>query len=271
MAPPTIPSHQIDNSSEIKVQPSEQLSSPSHTRCKDPIRILLTGYGPFQTHSVNPSFEIVSGLNLNPFIGHAEIFVYPEPIRVAYRTVRSLLPRIFESQPNFDYVIHLGVAKMSPGVFKLEQGAHRDGYEATDVDGIRGCDLEKTVEEGWEDWNDQQKHIKTSIDVEEMARGVTEKVKVLITSIYNDDLYFIDGSDCFCGTQVTHPTVNLDSSNDAGRYLCEYIFYSSLAHFKHHRRVLFLHVPTGLEQQDLVQGRAVLEEIIWSILRLHQA
>lgn len=249
MAPPTIPGVQLDSSSESREQvwPSEKPTSPSGTKHQGSIRILLTGYGPFQTHTVNPSFEIVSGLDLNPFIGQAEIFLYPEPVRVAYRTVRSLLPRIFESHPDFDYVIHLGVANLSTGFFKLEQGAHRDGYEKIDVDGIRGCDLEKSVEEGWEDWNEQPKHIETSIKVEELSIEVTKKVK------------------------VTHPTVNVDTSNDAGRFLCEYIFYSSLAHLKHHRRVLFLHVPAGLGQKDLAQGRAVLEEIIWSLLRLHKA
>ncbi|EGG03431.1 Hypothetical protein MELLADRAFT_37974 [Melampsora larici-populina 98AG31] len=270
MAPPTVPLVQLHSSSEseVQVRPSVVPTSPPGTKPQDPIRILLTGYGPFQTHTVNPSFEIVSGLDLSPFIGQAEIFVYPEPVRVAYRTVRSLLPRIFASHPNFDYVIHLGVAKLSTGFFKLEQGAHRDGYEKVDVDGIRGCDLEKSVEEGWEDWKEQQTHIATSIDVEELAREVTKKVKVLITLIYKTDREL----DALLTILIlAHPAVNVDTSNDAGRYLCEYIFYSSLAHFNAHRRVLFLHVPAGLEEEDIAQGRAVLAEIIWTIIRLHHA
>ncbi|KAG0146554.1 hypothetical protein CROQUDRAFT_715502 [Cronartium quercuum f. sp. fusiforme G11] len=220
-------------------------SSPSLTNLKHPIRILLTGFGPFKTHIVNPSFEILAGLHLEPFAAHAEIIIHPEPVRVAYRTVRGLLPSLFGIHSRLDYVIHLGVSNQPPSSFKLEKGAHRDGYEREDVDGLCGPELEGKLEEGWEDWSKRDEYLHTSVDVDQVAREVESKV------------------------QANHPNVIISGSDDAGRYLCEYTFYTSLAHFHQHRHVLFLHVPCGLETNDLLQGRIVVEQLIWALIRCH--
>lgn len=61
--------------------------------------------------------------------------------------------------------------------------------------------------------------------------------------------------------------VDVRPSNDAGRYLCDFIYYTSLVEYW--RRdpdmmapVMFLHVPGRVEDLDIETGRKVALELI---------
>jgi pyrrolidone-carboxylate peptidase len=59
-------------------------------------------------------------------------------------------------------------------------------------------------------------------------------------------------------------------SEDAGRYLCDFIYYSSLAHLtkkKEERRVVFLHVPVESDESAIKTGVDVTIELIRAIVR----
>jgi hypothetical protein len=61
--------------------------------------------------------------------------VYHEPIRVAYRNVVDVVPKLLTATPKPDIVLHIGLAA-SRRFFAIEQGAHSRGYGKTnDVDG----------------------------------------------------------------------------------------------------------------------------------------
>lgn len=55
-------------------------------------------------------------------------------------------------------------------------------------------------------------------------------------------------------------------SEDAGRYLCDFTYYTSLLQYWRdrggERPVVFLHVPGGTEEGDLVRGRRVVVALI---------
>lgn len=58
-------------------------------------------------------------------------------------------------------------------------------------------------------------------------------------------------------------------SEDAGRYLCDFIYFSSLAHLwkaGEHRRVVFLHVPSACTDEIVDNGREILLQLIRSII-----
>lgn len=58
-------------------------------------------------------------------------------------------------------------------------------------------------------------------------------------------------------------------SDDAGNYLCDFIYYSSLAHLykqQRPRKVLFLHVPADPQPQLIEQGRDLAVNLIRSIV-----
>jgi pyrrolidone-carboxylate peptidase len=75
--------------------------------------------------------------------------VHPEPIRVAYKTVRELVPKLWEGR-KIDYAIHIGMAS-GRKFYSVERRGHRDGYVMRDVDNEFLRDDERRKEEG-ENW-----------------------------------------------------------------------------------------------------------------------
>jgi pyroglutamyl-peptidase len=58
-------------------------------------------------------------------------------------------------------------------------------------------------------------------------------------------------------------------SDDAGRYLCDFIYYSSLAHrWKQgkERRVTFLHVPADASERAVETGRELAAGLIRALV-----
>lgn len=65
----------------------------------------------------------------------------------------------------------------------------------------------------------------------------------------------------------THMDLRL--SEDAGHYLCDFIYFSSLAHLYKagkERKVLFLHVPSDASEHGIAIGRELLLQLIRSVV-----
>lgn len=77
------------------------------------------------------------------------IVVHPEPVRVAYKTVRPLVPRLWEAR-KIDYMVHIGMAS-GRNYYSVERRGHRDGYAMKDVDNELLEDDERRAREG-ENW-----------------------------------------------------------------------------------------------------------------------
>lgn len=63
--------------------------------------------------------------------------------------------------------------------------------------------------------------------------------------------------------------MDLRISEDAGRYMCDFIYYSSLAHLhkqQRPRKVVFLHVPADASHKTVAQGKELLVNLIRSIV-----
>lgn len=57
-------------------------------------------------------------------------------------------------------------------------------------------------------------------------------------------------------------------SNDPGRYMCDFIYFSSLAYLwsqQRPRKLLFLHVPAGSSAENVDLGRELMLQLIRSI------
>ncbi|KAH9447157.1 hypothetical protein Pst134EA_029201 [Puccinia striiformis f. sp. tritici] len=243
-----------------------------------PVKVLLTGFGPFRTHLTNASFEIVkraiakSGETVEGVSGReVEVVGHREPIRVSYKSVDELLSELYETHPDIDLVIHTGLnATLARSEFLIETIAHRDRYVSPDVDGLVGDDfLSQSKREQW-------------IDNGPLSLSSSVLVAPLIQQVK---------------AQISVP-IELKASTDAGRYLCEFIYYDSLLRF--HGRdnlnknptevtreaaetditdhqpgnplqlpVLFVHVPPSLDLMDLELGGLVLHTIVQEIITLH--
>ncbi|KAL2885317.1 peptidase C15, pyroglutamyl peptidase I-like protein [Ceratocystis lukuohia] len=213
------------------------------------LTVLVTGFAPFRGFPKNPAWEIADSLpeylpppRPNPSCDakgdgdggslssidfpHVRIVVYHEPIPVNYSQVRSIVPNLWDTQKrgeHYDFGIHIGMAS-SEIMYKLEACAHRDGYVKEDDDG------QSPPKEPREDWANLPPVLNTDVDVADVAA----KWK----------------ANCPTHTKTV-------VSHDPGRFLCDYIYYSSLAELanrKEERRVVFMHVPDNFNDEAVAYG-----------------
>jgi len=219
------------------------------------ITVLVTGFGPFRPQNpLNPAWEIAKALP--PFLPPSKsatdisliaehppvrILVHPEPVKVAYQTVRAIVPTIWESR-KIDCMVHIGMAT-GRKYYSVERRGHRDGYNMKDVDGELLRDAERRKVEG-ENW---------------IWDGLPEEI-----------LSDMDVDDIWQRWRAALPGADIRVSEDAGRYLCDFIYYSSLAHLKRkqeERRVVFLHVPIDSDPVAVKTGLEITIELIRAIVK----
>lgn len=188
---------------------------------------------PFGENTTNPAYLIAKSLptkqdilGLPPIILHC----HSKPITVSYAHVRETIPELLFPKdglkPKYDIVLNIGLA---PGrnFYTLETLAHRDGYNKKDEDG-------KTLE-GDTFW---------VIDLKAPERLYT----------------CFDTEDVWRRWKSGLMNVDLRPSNNAGHYLCDFTYYACLLEYwrrdpKGRRPCMFLHVPSGLEEEDIRRGR----------------
>ncbi|KAJ4412626.1 hypothetical protein N0V91_000385 [Didymella pomorum] len=216
---------------------------PPAVEREKPVHVLVTGFGndyhsvrvAFNTHNLkeshdqfadyiqpfldrfpkNSSWEIASTLPAlipassgNPTPIH--IHVHHEPIRVAYKNVVDIVPKLLTTTPKPDVVLHIGLAA-SRRFFAIEQGAHSRGYGKTnDVDGELFPDSE--AEKVFPD-SQYPSVLHTGFDTED------------VVSRWRTSLGYTtpDGSPAI--EQLPDVRIN----PDAGNFLCGFIYYNSLA------------------------------------------
>lgn len=229
----------------------------NHRRGDDEaLTILVTGFCPFQEkYPVNPSFEITRSLPdhlpATPSQPTAvRIIPYGTPVRVAYDDVRELVPKMHDAYAGtVDLVLHIGMAS-GRTFYSMERYGHRDDYSKNkDLDGKMPL-----PDEGKTTFSDCPSRMTTSLSYDDILvnwqRGLSE-------------------------TPGDNPGHDADAraSEDAGHYLCDYIYFNSLAYFgrKHgsmeggrnsDRPVLFLHVPAESDEGAIDRGREVTIALI---------
>ncbi|KAI1369509.1 hypothetical protein F5Y08DRAFT_292185 [Xylaria arbuscula] len=235
------------------------------------LNVLVTGFGPFkEAYPVNPSWEISARLpdylpadrvkdpaardNYDAQAGprpttslpRVRIHRLPNAIRTSYADARDMVPRIWDNRievqgPKVDFVVHVGMAGPQL-VYALERRGHRDGYNAPDVDGKYLEDEKKHAEQGekWI-WHGVPEELVTDFDMEDVHRRWVQR---------------------------SPPNLDLRISEDAGHYLCDFIYFSSLAHLwkkQRARKVVFLHVPLHSDPESLQRGVELVLTLIRSL------
>ncbi|KAL9113620.1 MAG: hypothetical protein Q9227_002358 [Pyrenula ochraceoflavens] len=210
------------------------------------VTVLVTGFGGFKTYATNPSWLIARQLErvLPPIIDPnnpsrpvgptIHLLVYPEAVRVSYPTVFSIIPKILSDMPSpVDYILNIGQAA-GRKYYSVESLAHRDGYKIRDVDG----NLPTVEEKYWKNEARLPEILRPDLDTEEIfARWKTN----------------VDGE------------VDVRLSTDAGHYLCDFIFYTSLATKQsrtEEKKALFLHVPGGTDRASIDKGALAATSLI---------
>jgi pyroglutamyl-peptidase len=122
--------------------------------------------------------------------------------------------------------------------YSVERRGYRDGYEMRDVDG----ELLSDTEEGRQEWDGLPKELLTDINVDD----VWQRWRAALSD------------------------ADVRISEDAGRYLCDYIYYSTLAQLfrkGEERRVVFLHVPVESNDAAVKAGVEITIELIRALVQ----
>ncbi|KAM4054913.1 pyroglutamyl peptidase domain-containing protein [Hirsutella rhossiliensis] len=222
------------------------------------LTVLVTGFGPFRDqYPVNPAWEIAKGLPARlpalltkdrrtgagaVDIPPVRILVHPEPVRVSYEAVRELVPAFWDTYQGrrVDVAIHIGMAGPRP-FYHIERKAHRTGYASPDVDGKKLDDQDEAKRGDDWIWHGLPDEIETDLDLDNVLQrwqGHSSK------------------------------DMDLRISEDAGRYLCDFIYYSTLSTLlkqQRPRKAVFFHVPCDASERHITQGRELAVNLIRAI------
>jgi len=170
-------------------------------------KVLITGFGPFGTHKRNSSSEAVKILPSLSLPNNIELVTKLLPVE--YQVIDAKIPKMWKKhKPRL--VIHVGLSSMVDKI-TLEQCAYNKGY----------CKP------------DNKNYYPSSLCCK------TSAPDTIISSI---NMQEISESDI-----LKNNNISVNVSHEAGRYLCDYIFFSSLHHIhatsKTGVAAAFIHVP----------------------------
>uniref|UniRef100_A0A3Q3W276 Uncharacterized protein n=1 Tax=Mola mola TaxID=94237 RepID=A0A3Q3W276_MOLML len=187
----------------------------------------VDGFEPFGEHEVNSSWVAVQELERLGVDESVDLHVCEVPVE--YQAVQSLLPSLWkEHEPQL--AVHVGVSGLATTV-TLEHCSHNKGYKRLDNCGF--CPASHCCMENGPDC------IHSVLDMDAVCK-------------------MVNGS----GLGVT-----LSVSQDAGRYLCDYTYYTSL--YLGHGHSAFIHVPPlGKPYSSQELGRALRAAILEMLKQL---
>lgn len=159
-------------------------------------------------------------------------------------------------------MLHIGMASTQPK-YSLEQLGHRDDYKIRDLDGA--VPVQDQDSPDWP-WNNVPSQLTTDLDVQDVHRRWNKHLPV--SRLRERQIEKTQRAE----TSWQHNQIPLMVSSNAGHFLCDYIFFNSLAQcFKANetRRVAFLHVPAAkAAPEDLYEGHIkVGREIATQLIR----
>ncbi|XP_027559034.1 pyroglutamyl-peptidase 1 isoform X1 [Neopelma chrysocephalum] len=188
--------------------------------------VVVTGFGPFGEHAVNASWIAVQELEKLGLRDDVDLHVYEVPVE--YQTVQRLIPALWKKHSP-QLVVHVGVSGMATTV-TLEKCGHNVGYKG--LDNCRFCPGSQCCVEGGPECID------SIIDMDTVCKRVSA-----------------------LGLDVA-----VTISKDAGRYLCDFTYYTSL--YQSRGRSAFVHVPPLGKPYSAEQLGRALQAIIEEMLDL---
>jgi len=268
---------------------------------------------PFSVYSENPSWLAVEPLHntvipIEPSSSAikrcSQIHITTLKIPVVYQSVLEIIPGLHERPPTmpdaencipppeegFDFVFHVGVAGNGP--LQLEEVAHKVGYDLKDAsqqlapivpssqgpvpaeaEGMGRARLSKKSKKSFDThrirgfgkgYEDFPEELSTSLNLQTLMQCVKLSGTEVIDGFYSQQL---------STNHVQYLLQQVCISQDAGRYLCDFIYYCSLAEAKRHAsaddkrtntQVLFLHCPPvnkPLSTKEVT--KAIKRIIVW--------
>jgi len=193
--------------------------------------VLITGFGPFSglaRNVDNPSWEVAKALK-HYLEWDIPVHIKLHQLQVVYDEVLQKVPQYW-LQYNPTLVIHLGLAPGSAEI-RIEKFAHNYDY----------C------------------HVDNNGNLPESQCCVKGEVPEKLCC----ELPYLDSLPAIVKNKLNMACC---VSEDAGRYLCEFIYYQSL--FVDRKRCVFIHVPNLDNNQFTVEKLAeAIQQIIYHLLK----
>lgn len=189
--------------------------------------VLVTGFGPFGSHEINASWVAVQELyKLWNKLPHKfdSYTLHLKEVPVVYDYVTEHLAKIYDDCTP-TLCVHVGVSPYN--IVKIERRGKNRDYLHKDIQGT--SPLKRCCVEGGPD------SISTSFDLESV-----------------------------CGSLPEENKVRVGISEDAGRYLCDFIYYKSLNLGR--CPVVFVHVPPLNQPYSAEELGQALKDIITVLL-----
>ncbi|KZP16384.1 peptidase C15, pyroglutamyl peptidase I-like protein [Athelia psychrophila] len=268
---------------------------PPGDKQKNALRVLLTGFGPFSTFKENPSWLAVRALHNAVLPGQSskQIHITSYMVPVSYDTVLAAVPGLHARPPilpsdhnrdtlpppphGYDLIIHVGAG--DPGAVTLERCAHKTGYRLPDANGKFAPIVETSPAPGPNPVDisaAERREIQrlrsddgtaaSAAVVRGFGPGFEEFDDVLETSLDIDGL-----------VTSLEKTFSIKTSDDAGHYICELIYYASLAEAQRTQqtawegkttKVLFMHCPPTEKLAVVEEVSRTIKAVVIGILSL---
>ena len=192
---------------------------------------LVTGFEPFGIHEENPSRLIARALDGHT-VGDGVQIVSAE-LPVEYVPAQRIVPALWQQHAP-DFVLHIGVGRDGP--VRLETLAHNGDYTRLDNTNSPAAGAEhKCVDAD---------SVSASTVLRSKREHNTNSVCLHFAFVLSSATATIDVKAASAAVKSTSG-VPCEVSENAGRYLCEFVFFLSLYQSSMDKRVpvLFCHVP----------------------------
>ena len=149
--------------------------------------------------------------------------------------------------------IHIGMAGPRP-YYQIERRGHQEGYKSVDVDGRVGDITEKGRD--WI-WYGCPEELQTDLNMDDVLGRWQAHSPVCYSRPESQPRRATDPD--------LQKDVDLRISEDAGHYLCDYTYYSSLAHLwkqQREKKVTFFHVPADASAASISLGKELAINLI---------
>lgn len=183
-------------------------------------------------HTINASWEAAQALSHFKDLTEA-VDLIVEEVPVNYSEVAARVPILWRDHAP-DLVIHCGVSALIAWrkIIQIERHAHSSGYQRPDI-----CSAVPS------DGGCESECLKTLIDLDHLITAEEAE----------------ESEQCAISCQI---------SDDAGRYLCEYIYYTSLK--INPRCTLFIHVPPLYKPYTPTEIARAIKRVILKIVQKNQ-
>lgn len=192
--------------------------------------VVITGFGLFRDHQINPSWEAIKDGQLK--INRSNINVITKQVNVSYEDAANAVSTLWKEY-NPILMIHVGLAAHENAI-RIEQLARHGPYIHDDV--FKFAPHKELRHYDDDDNDDFNKSLEENVIVKNYSCKPCQFG--CSTTCLDIDRVCDKMNQLFENNQVKIPS---KKSTDAGLYLCEYIYYRSLTICE---KTVFVHVPS---------------------------